>query len=404
MTIHAPSVGQQSDAPFSAPGYAITPNAVLRDTRLSTTARLLYSLLDGRRAAGPGKSKGIRVSVATLAADLGCAESTVRRVAGELEDAGWLARRRTGRTSSWALTNPVRTGKTASKITALERTLDGLEVGSVGSADQPLIAHQRADSLTEPRVGRLEASNEGGTAGGPLGHGARAPISERSDRSSASALQSITREDYNSTAAQRPVGPQAPLRGTGSDQPSSPTSASASREQRDLVRDQDMQEHAKSPKAARAAASGWLLPAYLDEINAATGAKLRPSPQLRELVDKIAARAILPDEAALTAAAWLAVKGGKIKSPEGFLASVVLPSLAEGQGLDVEPAKPTPTPPAYRELAAQPRCQHGAEQGRCALCRRSPSPAEPSEPSEPTAAAEIHPDLAAALSKLGAPR
>ena len=171
-----------------------------------------------------------------------------------------------------------------------------------------------------------------------------------------------------------------------------------------------MQEHAKSPKAARAATGGWLIGSYLDEINAATGAKLRPSPQLRELVDKIAARGILPDEAALTAAAWLAVKGGKIRTPEGFLAAVALPSMAEGQELDVEPAKPTPTPPAYRELTAQPRCEHGAEQGRCALCRRRAWIATGSAEGQgspglaPMSDDEVPPALAAALSKLGAPR
>lgn len=354
MTIQPPSVMAQADAPINAPGYAVAPNAVLRDPRLSPTARLLYVVLDGRRAA---RGKGIRVSVATLAADVGCADATIRRAADELQNAGWLARRRTGRTSLWVLDNPIRAGR---------------------------------------RI------NPGGGPGGPESRGpeARTLTDDGSDRSLVSALQSITREDYNNTADLVPapafggaLGDQS-QQGTGhetSDQhPSSRTRASTGQHAAATSRDK------KTAQTRAAAAPGDITAAYLAEINAATGAKLVPTRPLRDLLGKIAARGIPAPEAALTAAAWLAVKGESIASPEGFLAAIALPSMANGQELDTSPPKPTPTPPTYRELVTRELCAHGAELGRCALCRR-PAAAPPPEPAE-------DPRLTAMLAKLGDPR
>lgn len=363
MTIPAPSVGVQPDAPFSAPGYAIAPNAVIRDTRLSPTARLLYVLLDGRRA---DKSRGIRVSVATLAADLGCADATVRRAAGELETAGWLARRRTGRTSSWSLDNPVRSGRKGATIeAALDLPQPALDEGREGRDH----GDQRARSLT---------------GGG-------------SDRSQVSGLQSITREKYNNTADLVPApasgghGGDESQRGPGHEtsdqQPSSSTRASARTGQPAQTAGPTGQPGSdrKTAKAGAAPVPGDVAAVYLAEINAATGAKLVPNRLTRELMRKIAAKGIPAPEAALTAAAWLAVKGDAVTSPEGFLVAIALPSMANGQELDTSPPKPTPTPPAYRELVAQELCDHGAEMGRCALCRRTatsppPAPAAPRDP------------------------
>ena len=405
MTIPAPSVGVQPDAPFSAPGYAIAPNAVIRDTRLSPTARLLYVLLDGRRAGN--RDRGIRVSIATLAADLGCAESTVRRVAGELETAGWLARRRTGRTSSWTLDNPIRTGR---RMAALQRTLDAeAEGGRGGTPAPPPIAHQRAESLTDSQGGDVASATPPDPAGTPPGSreaAARSLTDDGSDRSQVSGLQSITREDYNNTADLVPGGPasggprdesqRGPGHETSDQHRASPPRASASTGAQEPAPIGD-----KKTARPRAATGGDLTAAYLAEINAATGAKLVPNRLTRDLIGKIAAKGIPAPEAALTAAAWLAVKGGAVTRPEGFLAAIALPSMANGQELDTSPPKATPMPPAYRELVAQELCDHGAERGRCALCRRletSPPPPTWAGPSSETEA------LALALSKLGAPR
>lgn len=363
MTIPAASVGVQTDAPFIAPGYAIAPNAVIRDTRLSPTARLLYVLLDGRRA---DKSRGIRVSVATLAADLGCADATVRRAAGELETAGWLARRRTGRTSSWSLDNPIRSGRKGATIEA--------------ALDLPQPALDPAGNPPESR----EAEARSLTGGG-------------SDRSQVSGLQSITREKYNNTADLVPApasgghGGDESQRGPGHEtsdqQPSSSTRASARTGQPAQTAGPTGQPGSdrKTAKAGAAPVPGDVAAVYLAEVNAATGAKLVPNRLTRELMRKIAAKGIPAPEAALTAAAWLAVKGDAVTSPEGFLVAIALPSMANGQELDTSPPKPTPTPPAYRELVAQELCDHGAEMGRCALCRRTatsppPAPAAPRDP------------------------
>lgn len=106
MTIPAPSVGVQPDAPISAPGYAIAPNAVIRDARLSRDARLLYVLLDGHA----GKSGRVRVGDAVLAAELGVSERTLYRYLDELKEAQLITRKGTGRSAITTVANGIRTG------------------------------------------------------------------------------------------------------------------------------------------------------------------------------------------------------------------------------------------------------------------------------------------------------
>jgi DNA-binding transcriptional regulator YhcF (GntR family) len=103
-------------------GFAMTPNAVSRDTNLSVTARLAYVVLDGRQGANPS----VRVKLATLAADLGIAPSSTRRVMAELKAAGLVTVTRTGRSSSYALVNAERsrTGTQSAHVQAL-RVLTG---------------------------------------------------------------------------------------------------------------------------------------------------------------------------------------------------------------------------------------------------------------------------------------
>jgi DNA-binding MarR family transcriptional regulator len=300
MTLAPPLPPVDTDTAKSLSGYAVVPNALLRDPRVSDRAVRLYAVLDGRRA---HRQAGIRVGQATLAADLGASESTVKRAAEELEEAGWLRRRRTGRTSLWHLTNPVRDRSQKAVQAVIE-----------------------------------EATDQRGTGGEPAGHGARSVTADLSDRSPVTSLQSITREDY--------------------------------KHHRDAAAFQAAGVSDASAKKDTPATGDPVLAAYLREINAATGAQLRPTRALRDLVRKIAARGIPAEEAALTAAAWLAAKGSTVTSPAGFLAAVALPSLANGTSMDEEPPAPTPIPPAFRDLQVQARCDHGAEAGRCALCRR----------------------------------
>jgi hypothetical protein len=118
------------------------------------------------------------------------------------------------------------------------------------------------------------------------------------------------------------------------------------------------------------------LQTYLHEINTATGATLKPTQALGTVLEQIAAAGIPANEAALTASAWLAAKGSKVQSVNGFLASVVLPSMATGVGLDAEPAanKRTETPPSFAEVvSAEPRIEASPDVIEQALaeCRKA---------------------------------
>jgi AraC-like DNA-binding protein len=85
-------------------GYAIAPNTVMRDASLSTDARLLYVLVDSRL----GKKRTQKIRLATLAADLGKSERTVRRIITELEQAGLIRTHRTGMALIFGRDNPSR--------------------------------------------------------------------------------------------------------------------------------------------------------------------------------------------------------------------------------------------------------------------------------------------------------
>lgn len=423
MTIPVTVTGSQPDSPIDVPGYAIPPNAVLRDPQLSITARLLYAVLDGRRASNRGK--GIRVQIETLAADLGCSSTTVRRAATELQDAGWLQRRRTGRSSSWQLENPVRSNR---RVAAIERSLQGELVESPVSPSTGITGnHGNQRAAAVPALGALgdhtcpkpALSQE--TAVRPI-------TPERSECSPVDTPQSITKEKYNSTAD--PVSAPASggalkdgsQRGEASildDQPNSRPEGSSAKQ---MPAGSGIKE--KSAKTKTAAARDPLTLRYLAEINAATGANLRPTPQLQELIHQIAAQKIPAAEAAMTAKAWLAVRDGKVDSPSGFLVAVALPSLANGEKQE-KPAV-TPIPPAYSTITAEQTCSHGAARNRCALCRqpvREQPAAPPSWAVEPApetpnrcmhgeqmlnrchacgrSGPSSHPHLDAALAKLG---
>lgn len=139
MTIAPPSAGAQHDPPISAPGYAIAPNAVLRDARLSRDARLLYVLLDGHA----GKSGRVRVGDATVAAELGASESSFYRWARELVAAGLITRKGTGRSAITTVHNGFRVGSssapTAAEQPAIPVTADSAELS-------PVTALQRSKS------------------------------------------------------------------------------------------------------------------------------------------------------------------------------------------------------------------------------------------------------------------
>lgn len=349
MTVATAPPDIPKDIP-QTPGFAIVPNGVLRDPALSMAARLLFAVLDGRRAAN-SRDRGIRVGAATLAADLGVSESTVKRAAAELTEAGWLERRRTGRTNSWRLTNPARTGK---RVTPIQPPLE--------------------ESSGNPR----ESRESGGSTGpGSLGTTGTDPAttpppvtSEPSDRSPVTVLQSITREKYNNTDDLVPAG----LSGQPRDEHHRGNGSGKTDHDGETARAKtakaDSTQSGGDGKTARARTAGGSAAAYLSEINAATGANLVMTRPMRELLQRIADNGIPANEAALTASAWLAAKGSRINHPDGFLASIVLPSMADGQQLEEPGQQATPIPPAYKDITEAPTCDHGAAIGACALCRQ----------------------------------
>ena len=330
-------------------------------------------------------------------------------------------------------------------MAALERTLDtgnhdgnhgnqgnhvgtcpGTRSGQVGTGGQggpggplspPLVEHLCADSLTDSQGGRMDMSTGPASASALVPTSSRFPrasretsrvfIGDASECSPVNALQSITKEDYNSTADSAPAPASGGALGrasqqsersnpTGQEKPAPtavPSGQPVTAERTARAKTAGAYGDGRTARANTAGAYGDpLTDEYLTAINAATGAQLVSTRPLRHLVQEIAARGIPAAEAAVIAAAWLAVKNGRVSSPEGFLAAIALPSLAKGEQLEQSPPKATPVPPAYRDMATRATCDHGAELGRCALCRQpvreesSPPPSRAAEERQQEAA------------------
>lgn len=263
MTITPPSVSPQPDAPINAPGYAIAPNAVLRDARLSRDARLLYVLLDGHA----GANGRVRVGDATVAAELNASESSFYRWSKELQDAGLITRKGTGRSAITIVHNGSRL-KSSMPAEKPQQTL------SAATADSPELS----------RVTALQRSN--------------------------------SLEENNNRGASPAEGGAAPA----------PTETPA--------------------------AGGHAEELLLDAVRAATGAPVEMTRPVRRHLQSVAARGTTPNELAVEVAAWLAVKGEEnIYRLAGFIAGVVLPSIASGAPTPLpEPTITAPMPPTRAEL------------------------------------------------------
>jgi len=113
---------------------------------------------------------------------------------------------------------------------------------------------------------------------------------------------------------------------------------------------------------------------YLTAIWRSTGHHLDRNHLTEGVLTRIHQHGTSAQETAARAAEQLAAKGSAVRNPAGYLVRVVLPAIAD-QTLTAPPApKPTPTPPAVAEIAKAARCEHGAEIGRCALCRQEKAP------------------------------
>lgn len=288
MRVPAAPDGAQPDAPISAPGYAIAPNAVLRDARLSIQARLLYVVLDGHA----GVRGRVRVRDATIVAELGCCERSFYKWSAELVAAGHIERKGTGRSAITTVINRVRT--------PAAELHDDAAIGARAARERSAALHDDA-ALHRIRSGVVTNNSKRGTAPAPA-HGSPAPTS--------------------------PLDP----------------------------------------------AAGGYLETYLRAvIEGADGEDITLNRKVRGHLEAIAAQGIKPEQLRELVAGWprISWSGEPIHRLAGFVVGVVLPGIAQGQSAPTAaPAQQTPIPPTYQELLEQPVCEHGAEQGRCALCRR----------------------------------
>lgn len=97
-------VEKQNEGANSLEFFSMVPHSVIRDTRLSLCARVLYGTLDGRI----GQKGGQRVTRKLLASDLGVSVGSIKRALNELVEAGLLIRHTTGRSNLYELKNPSR--------------------------------------------------------------------------------------------------------------------------------------------------------------------------------------------------------------------------------------------------------------------------------------------------------
>ena len=98
-------VGQRKLSDANREPFGMAPRSILRDASLSPMARLVYMILDERA----GREGVVRVSQSTLAEDVGTSVRTIKRAVNELEVAGLIHSKITGRSSVISVWNPART-------------------------------------------------------------------------------------------------------------------------------------------------------------------------------------------------------------------------------------------------------------------------------------------------------
>lgn len=319
MTKVAPRAKARTE---TAATYAVMPRRVLDDRSLSDAAVRLFAVLDARVTTKA--SQQIRQD--TLAEQLGWSRSKVQRALSDLVAAGHVTVQHTARSSRVSVTNPARVKKSRA---AARNGTDGTTSGD-------------ASNLTP-----------------------HTPSSVKSDAADASNLTPL----YRNTS----------LRNTDmTAQPRALTRAGVpiiSETKPDWLPDQS---GSPDPKAQTMPADDGpeimqdrVLVDYLTAIWRSTGHHLDRNHLTEGVLTRIHQHGTSAQDTAARAAEQLAAKGSAVRNPAGYLVRVVLPAIAD-QTLTAPPApKPTPTPPAVAEIAKAARCEHGAEIGRCALCRQA---------------------------------
>lgn len=301
--------------------YALVPRDVYDDDTLSDAAVRLFCVLDGR-VTGKG-SQQIRQD--TIAEQLRWSRRKVQRALGELVAAGYITTKATARSSRLAVHNPVRQSKKARTKPDRVVPSTGNQAGTTGTsaADASNLAPHNPSSV---KSGAADASN-------------LAPL-----------YRNTSLRNTDMTAQPPPWAASAP---------------SITAETRGTMAAQGGMPDADGPEIT----PDRVLVDYVTEIWRATGHNLDRNRRTDPLLTRIHQHGIGPQDAARLAAEQLSANAGKVRNPAGFLVSVVLPGIAN-QILTAPPApKPTPIPPPVAEIAKARTCMHGAEIGRCAICR-----------------------------------
>jgi len=317
----APAAGTGTQ---TASTYAVVPRAVLDDQSLSDAAVRLFAVLDARVTTKA--SQQIRQD--TLAEQLGWSRSKVQRALGHLVTAGYVTVQHTARSSRVSVTNASRVRK--DRAAARNGTR-----GTVGT-----------------------------TSGDASNLKPHTPSSVKSEAADASNLKPLYRNtslrNTNMTAQPRAARASVPI---------------ISEPKPDWLPDQSGSPDPKT-KTMPADDAPEIMPDrvlvdYLTAIWRSTGHHLDRNHLTEGVLTRIHQHGTSAQETAARAAEQLAAKGSAVRNPAGYLVRVVLPAIAD-QTLTAPPApKPTPTPPAVAEIAKAARCEHGAEIGRCALCRQA---------------------------------
>ena len=325
MSKVAPAAGSGTQ---TASTYAVVPRAVLDDLSLSDAAVRLFAVLDARVTTKA--SQQIRQD--TLAEQLGWSVRKVQRALGDLVAAGHVSVKHTARSSRVSVTNGARVKK--------DRAAAGS--GTRGTA---------------ARMGTGARSGHSGHSGDTTNLSQHTPSDDKSVAGDTTNLTDL----YRSTS----------LRNTDTTaQPRALTRAGVP-----IITEPEREP--REPKTQNMPADDGpdimpdrVLVDYLTEIWKVTGHHLDRNHLTEGVLTRIHQHGTSAQETARVAAAQLAAQGTKVRNPAGFLVKVVLPGIAD-QTLTAPPApKPTPTPKPLSEITSAARCEHGAEIGRCALCRQ----------------------------------
>lgn len=305
--------------------YAVVPRSIYDDHQLTDAAVRLYCVLDGRVTVKA--SQQIRQD--TLAEQLGWSVRKVQRALGELSAAGYITTKATARSSRLSVNNPAR----------LSRGTRPARRGTAGNREPD------TTNLAE----QTECYDKSGGA-------------DTTDLAELYINTSL-RNTYM-TAQPPPEAASVPI--IGETKP-------------DWVTDRSGSPDPKA-KSMHAADGPEIMPDrvlmdYLTAIWQKTGHHLDRNHLTEGVLTRIYQQGGNPQDTARAAAHQLAAKADRVRNPAGYLVRVVLPGIAD-QTLTAPPApKPTPTPPPVADVNTAARCDHGAELGRCALCRQEkPAP------------------------------